>query len=614
MCGVAGIFAYHYAALEVNRQELRQMRDHMANRGPDGLGEWYSQDARVGLGHRRLAILDLSEKASQPMQNQDGKVIISYNGEIYNYRELRADLEKKGRVFRSHSDTEVLLHLYSIKGEAMVHDLRGMFAFILWDSQKKVMLLARDPYGIKPLYYADDGWTVRAASQVKALLQSEKVSKLPESAGIVGFFLLGSIPEPYTLYQEIRAVPAGSTVLVDETGPHEAKTYFSISEIFSEADNHSKVAKRSERLSAPAVIEALRHSLQDSLQHHFVSDVPVGLFLSGGIDSSVLLGIAHDLGIRGIKTITLAFEEFKGTEQDEAPYAEEVSRFYGSDHHTRVITKQEFEAELPKIYEAMDQPSIDGINTYFVSKAAREIGLKVTLSGLGADELFGGYSSYRQIPLLVNLLCIPSRVPFLGDLSRHLLFAICHWLPSVSPKIPGLLKYGGNYAGAYYLKRGLFMPWELKAVLKKDLIDDGLQRFRLLEYILETGLNPNPQSPYARIASLESNLYMKNQLLRDADWAGMAHSIEIRVPYIDVELWKSAMPMISQNANSSWKEILAEIPSVGIPDHIRRRSKQGFNVPFDYWIGGTNVGKSNGAWSRKWASDVIHQFTGVTAN
>ncbi len=188
MCGIAAIYAYHYAATTVNQDELRSMRDHMAARGPDGEGEWYSANDRVGLAHRRLAIIDLSDRAAQPMSTADGQLVITFNGEIYNYKELRQDLEAKGIIFRSQSDTEVILHLYAQKGAAMLHDLRGMFAFALWNAREKTLLLARDPYGIKPLYYADDGWTVRVASQVKALLASEKISRQPEPAGIVGFF------------------------------------------------------------------------------------------------------------------------------------------------------------------------------------------------------------------------------------------------------------------------------------------------------------------------------------------------------------------------------------------------------------------------------------------
>src|SRR6478672_3928656 len=232
MCGINGIFAYHDVANPIDREELLRTRDHMAARGPDGMGTWVSADKRVGFGHRRLSIIDLSDAGAQPMTSADGKLIVTFNGEIYNYRTLRKSLEAKGRVFRSQSDTEVLLHLYAEKGEALVHELRGMFAFAIWDADRKQLFLARDPYGIKPLYYADDGWTLRFASQVKALLAGQKVSRDPEPAGWVGFCLFGSVPEPFTTFRQIRILPAGCTALVDRIGMRSPKRYHSIAAVY----------------------------------------------------------------------------------------------------------------------------------------------------------------------------------------------------------------------------------------------------------------------------------------------------------------------------------------------------------------------------------------------
>src|SRR5579863_2753692 len=218
MCGIAGIYAYHYAANPIDADELCRMRDHMAARGPDGAGAWCAQDGRVGLAHRRLAIIDLSANGAQPMAAADGTAIITFNGEIYNYRELRRELETRGHVFRTDSDTEVLLHLYAAHGPNMVCHLRGMFAFALWDSDRRKLLLARDPYGIKPLYYADDGWTLRFASQVKALVAGGDIDDAPCPAGVTGFRLFGSVPEPWTFVRAIKSVPAGSYVVADDDG------------------------------------------------------------------------------------------------------------------------------------------------------------------------------------------------------------------------------------------------------------------------------------------------------------------------------------------------------------------------------------------------------------
>ncbi len=646
MCGIAAIFAYHYVAPEVNREELRLIRDAMASRGPDGVGEWFSENGKVGLGHRRLSIIDLSPRGAQPMQTEDGKIVVSFNGEIYNYRELRSDLENKGRIFRSNSDTEVLLHLYQLKGQAMVHDLRGMFAFTLWDGRKNSLFLARDPYGIKPLYYADDGWTVRVASQVKALLKSDKVSKLAEPAGTVGFFLMGSVPEPYTLYQEIRQVPAGSYVWVDELGPSSPKRYFSIAEILTssrggrrdpslviasptksdEAISGSGQAPQSGSEIASASLEtpprndvSVHSALLDSVRHHFVSDVPVGIFLSGGIDSGSLVSLARETGIQDLQTMTLAFEEFYGGSLDEMLWAETAARKFGTRHTSHTLTENEFKKELPHFFESMDQPTIDGVNTYFISKAAHESGLKVALSGLGGDELFGGYSTFQDIPRLVGALAFPSRIPFLGDGFRHL-FSIPSLRPkSLHPKYAGLLKYGASYSSAYFLRRGLFMPWELDSVMGKEMVHEGLNRLQLLPSIKRT-LQPEPKDPFAKVATLESSLYMRNQLLRDTDWAGMAHSLEVRTPFVDSTLLKKLVPfLVSENhPHNAGKKILTGSLSNPLPGEITRRAKTGFSVPVEKWLekGGEldmwqripSLQSQGTPWARRWAYVVMSTF------
>ncbi|MCP9451538.1 MAG: asparagine synthase (glutamine-hydrolyzing) [Nitrospira sp.] len=609
MCGIAGIVAYHYAALDVERDELRRIRDHMAARGPDGAGEWLSGDGRVGLGHRRLAIIDLHERAAQPMSSQDGKLTIVFNGEIYNYQTLRQELAEKGYVFRTMSDTEVLLHLYADRGEEMVKDLRGMFAFGLWDSRKKSLLLARDPYGIKPLYYADDGWTFRFASQVKALLAGGKVSRDPDPAGHVGFYLFGSVPEPYTMYQDIRAVPAGSIMWVGEVGPLEPKPYFSLARVYAEAQ--TKPLKLNER----DLREYAREAFLDSVRHHLVADVPVGAFLSAGVDSGSLVGLMRDAGQSDVRTLTVTFSEFAGKPDDEGPLAEQVAKQYGTHHTTRIVTEPEFREDLPRILNAMDQPSIDGINTWFVSKAARELGLKVAVSGVGGDELLGGYSSFSRIPRLVHRLAVPSRIPLLGYLVRTVGRYFFEESFPVHPKAFRALEYGGTYAGAYLLRRGLFMPDELGQVLEQDMVREGLRRLQPLQHIGKI-LVPDPGSAAGRVAVMEAGLYMRNQLLRDTDWAGMAHSLEIRTPLVDSYLVKRLSPALITGAAVRGKDLLAQSPRVPIPEAIRKRRKTGFSTPVTQWIAkDPSVWKSNqpvmGAreqesvqWTRRWAQIV----------
>jgi asparagine synthase (glutamine-hydrolysing) len=606
MCGIAGIYAYHYAANPVDRAELRRIRDHMAVRGPDGLGEWYSHDERVGLGHRRLTILDLSERGAQPMASADGSLVVSFNGEIYNYRQLRSALEAKGRRFHSQTDTEVLLHLYDEKGEAMVNDLRGMFAFGIWDAQKRALLLARDPYGIKPLYYSDDGWTLRFASQVKALLAGGKVSAVPEPAGWVGFCLFGSVPEPFTTHQEIRALPAGSMLWVDRVGPREPRQYFSIAKAYCDAEAASPPTSEQD------LQLYVRKALVDSVRYHLVADVPVGAFLSGGIDSGALVGLMRDAGQHDIQTVTIAFEEFRGTRADEAPIASDIAAQYGTRHTTRLVSEQEFHDDLPKILEAMDQPTIDGLNTWFVSKAARELGLKVAISGLGGDELFGGYPAFRDVPRYVQMMTVPGRIPWLGELARRLITGFNQLTPFINPKAAGLVKYGRTYAGAYLLRRGLFMPWELEEVIGADMARSGLRRLRPLRCIGAV-LRPEPKASFDKVAVLEASLYMRNQLLRDTDWASMAHSLEVRVPLVDVKLL-SQVALVTGTRRPRSKDLLANCPLVPLPPKVTTRPKTGFETPIKAWLQHDKrvqdwkrvptLAADTCAWAKRWAFQV----------
>lgn len=578
MCGINGIYAYHYAANPIDRRELATTRDHMAARGPDGKGEWVGADERVALGHRRLAIIDLSEAGAQPMHSGDGRFVVTFNGEIYNYPDLRRQLEARGRVIRSTCDTEILLHLYAEKGEAMVHDLRGMFAFAIWDCERRRLFLARDPYGIKPLYYADDGWTFRFASQVKALLAGGGISREPEPAGIVGFYLLGSVPEPFTTKASVRALPAGSTMTVDRLGAHEPRTYHSIAAVYSEAEARAREDQQDEVETR----DSLRKAIRDSVACHLFSDVPVGAFLSAGVDSGALVGLMRDAGARTLRTTTVAFQEFRGTANDEAPIAAQVATLYGTDHETRIVTKAEFEADLPRIVAAMDQPSIDGINSWFVAKAARARGLKVAISGLGGDELLGGYPSFRDIPRWVAMLRAPGAVPLLGSAVRRLAQPLVRAL-GANPKLAGLFELGGTWEGAYLLKRGLFMPWELGEVLDRDLIKEGFRRLQS-HALIRQAINPIPQGGFARVASLEASLYMRNQLLRDADWASMAHSLELRVPLVDHVLLRHAAAAASMLARGAGKTVLAGAPARPLPLSIVGRRKTGFSTPVRDWM------------------------------
>nr|WP_157223416.1 asparagine synthase (glutamine-hydrolyzing) [Rhodovulum sp. PH10] len=602
MCGICGAFAYRDGA-KVDETALLRIRDSMATRGPDGSGEWSCPSGRVWLGHRRLAIIDLTSNGAQPMASDDGSVVLTFNGEIYNFRQLRESLQRQGYVFRSTSDTEVLLQLYRQDGPGFISKLRGMFAFALWDEPRQTLFCARDPYGIKPFYYADAGGIFSFASQVKALVLDPRTRRRPDPAGVTGFFLFGSVPEPWTVFESVKALPAGSTLTVDRTGAHAHKHYYSLSAAIHAAED--------ERTALPtaALQQIVREALLDSVRHHLIADVPVGVFLSAGVDSGSLVGLIRDAGQTEIRTITLSYEEFQGSVNDEAPLAAEIARFYATNHTTRVVSASEFHNDLPKILQAMDQPSIDGINTWFVSKASHEAGLKVAISGVGGDELFGGYSTFQSLPYLTRMLHVPARVPGLATLAQAAVrLAESVGLP-VHPKLAGLLRYGAELSGTYLLQRGLFLPEEMgEAIADKAFVREGLEElapFEFLSRVLEGG----PKTDFGMVSALESSIYLRNQLLRDSDWASMAHSLELRTPLVDHYLLEAVAPLMIAGRRPSGKALLAAAPSRPLPDEIVRRPKTGFGIPVQSWI---EKGPSNQMhtvsnakpFSRGWARSV----------
>jgi len=586
MCGIAALFAYGSAAAPVNADEIAAITERMRPRGPDAGGTWISPDARVALGSRRLAIIDLTEEGTQPMTDVDGELHIVFNGEIYNYRELRARLERLGARFHSTTDTEVLLQLYRHDGAAMVELLRGMFSFVIWDPREGQMFVARDPYGIKPLYVADDGKTFRTASTVKALLAGGAISREHDPAGVAGFWLMGSVPEPHTIFQSIRAVEAGTSFFVSARGIENARRYYSIASTFKRGVQDEASA----RLVQPNVL--LRELVTDSLCHHLIADVPVGAFLSSGIDSSALAALATEAAGTPPRTVTLRFEEFAGASFDEAPLAERFAREIGSDHVTRLVTRDEFAADLPRIFDAMDQPTIDGTNTWFVSKAAAERGLKVAISGLGGDELFGSYPSFRMLPRIVAAARLPLAASVAGRFGRN-------------PKARAVAQYGATWPGAYLLKRGLFLPHDLPSLMGAEAAQEGLAQLEILENIADT-IEPDPGTPFGRVAALEASLYMRNQLLRDTDWASMAHSLEVRTPLVDATLLRQIAPLLMVE-KSRCKQHFAESPRKPLPDWLTGRRKTGFSVPLAEWAQLPPDGTSMRM--RSWARRVMEQWT-----
>lgn len=588
MCGIGGVVSFRNDGLDFDLQGLNQIGDQMRRRGPDGSGIWVNDQRTVGFVHRRLSIIDLSEAGAQPMHTSDGRYVIVFNGEIYNYRDLRKELERKAVIFRSNSDTEVILQLFSLYGTSMLTMLRGMYALAIWDSIESILFLARDPFGIKPLYFSENKGSIRFASQVKALLAGGEVDDSIDSAGLVGYFLWGHVPEPFTLYKGIRPLAPGTWLKVSAEGATEGR--------FIDVAKEIGIGERESRPMEPEeCVAALRETLLDSVNHHLIADVPIGFFLSAGLDSTTLLALASESGYP-LSAFTLGFREFDGTPNDETGLARQIAQRYGASHATRWVGCNDFVEDSQSIFQAMDQPTTDGINTYFVCKEAAAAGLKVAISGLGGDELFASYPSFKEIPALVRYTAFPSRLPGLKLGFRWASSSVLKRF--TSPKWAGLFEYGNSYGGAYLLRRGHYMPWELPEIVDPDLARDGLIRLETMSRLAET--TKGIARPRGRVAALEIFWYMRNQLLRDTDWASMAHSLEVRVPLLDIKVLKH-IALVSASIDNFDKSFLGLTPRERLPDAVLNRPKTGFSIPVQQWInreGSSYPGRGLRGWGR----------------
>lgn len=591
MCGFAAILSKRGKLVRV--EQIEPLSAAMLERGPDGEGSWASDCGTVVLAHRRLAIIDLSDRARQPMHSESGKYTLVFNGEIYNFLELRDKLVSAGHRFRTGSDTEVILALFECDGKSAFSQLRGMFSLAIWNNETKELILARDPFGIKPLYVGETADYFIVASQVKSLLEFKELSREVDCAGIVGFYLFGSVPEPFTIFREIRAFPPGHFLSLRPNSAFKEPTPFlTIPTLVRDIDPVSCSEPRSRFLE----------QVQDSALSHLVSDVPISLFLSAGVDSCALASIYRG---RNVQAHTLSYEARSVV--DEAEEAQRFSSGLGLAHRTHLISDSDFTGSLEDILKAMDQPSIDGVNTYFVSRAASLAGAKVAISGLGGDELLMGYNTFRRVKQLQRFKRL-SR-PWIGPLVRKLtarLFSLLGY-----PKHAGILEYSSDPASSYLLLRSLMMPWELPAVLPLEVCREGLERLQVLERLRSdiSGIGPVER----KVQVLETCWYMRNQLLRDCDWASMAHSIELRVPLVDVRLFTSlASRLPHEYANKSDLGIVAELPS-----YLLSRSKSGFSIPVQHWCKnlttqpvGPTLRPGLRSWSRFVMTDYLDRYRG----
>lgn len=602
MCGLAGAIFFQNPSSGGNYSHfLERMCDAMKNRGPDAIGYWRSPDFRVQLCHRRLSIVDLDSRANQPFVSACENYVLTFNGEIYNYRELREELQREGVCFRTESDTEVVLNLYIHYGSAMLTKLRGMFAIAIWDSLKKSCFFARDPYGIKPLYVAktNGGWLF--ASQVKALLASGMVNDAIDSKAETSFWMLGSVAGPNTWYRDISEIPPGCWAEIGDDGElSKPEKYWEIGESW---------ATDQIEMDAREVQERVRQALLESVKYHLVADVPVGVFLSGGVDSGALAGLMVECGARQLTGVTIAYDEFFGTNDDEAPIAAQIARHYDINHVIRRVTRAEFEADLPQIMASMDQPSIDGINTWYASKAVAENGLKVVVSGVGGDELFLGYDSFRRIPPLVKAAQITAHMP--GGL------ALANMMASMQAKRTGkqrwkhAAKWLQTIEGGWWLRRSICEPEELFG-FKDQLMELTHPISSMPELWLKVMAGKLPKDPVLALAQIESKTYLRNQLLRDSDWASMAHSIELRTPLVDAHLLKRLAPLLSKFKKFPNKTLLAYAPNKPLPQEIVNRKKTGFGIPVKHWIKEIDNGLQNPHMS--WMQRIIDTYqTSVTS-
>jgi asparagine synthase (glutamine-hydrolysing) len=565
MCGIAG----------TTNGRVDEMLRALVHRGPDdaGVSIWAESEnsAYTAFAHRRLSIIDLSKAGHQPMSTPDGRFSIIFNGEIYNYLTLRRELETEGLQFTSHTDTEVLLHLYARRGPECLRSLRGMFAFAIRDNENGKVFMARDPLGIKPIYYYQTDKLLIFASEVKAILASGIVPRKLNSAGLISYLQNGSVAAPNTIIENVRLLSPGHYIIVKARGD----SYLEVREAsYTEAWlNAGDTIAGLDRRSA---VEALREALKESVRLHLVSDVPLAPFLSGGIDSSAVVALMNQVTNVRPKTFSVVFAEEKFSE---AEHARHVASKFDTEHHEIHLTEQQLFDILPAAITAEDQPTMDGINTYVVSKAVKEAGITVGLSGLGGDELFAGYPTFRRALRMRSVARLP-------DSLRRMIASVGErvWNRSVQQKkLWQLLASDGSPNVACAVSRQLFSADEADPLLSPSINRpaDFIKDFRGLEKSI------NGTDPVNAVSIHELSGYMANTLLRDTDCMSMAHSLEVRVPFVDAEIVRFVLNLPGAwklNGDRRQKPLLQDALGDLIPPEVMHRPKMGFTLPFENWM------------------------------
>jgi asparagine synthase (glutamine-hydrolysing) len=576
MCGIAGVFRPGLFRPDLARESrgaelspdlaqadaetVSRMLAAQFHRGPDAEGLY--RDSGVVLGHRRLSIIDLSPAGRQPMSNEDASVWITFNGEIYNYRDLRLELLSAGHRFRSHTDTEVLLHGYEQWGIAgLLGRLRGMFAFALYDKKQRGLIMARDRLGIKPLYYHVAADFIAFASEVRALLRGGVVPARRDRTALAGFLIAGAVPAPRTMIEGIRCLEAGHWAEFKDDGKDGSLSIHKYWDLECPPKEYASLEPRE-----------LQSDLEDVVRGHLISDVPLGVFLSGGVDSAGLVALASRIRQQGdsLTTLTVVFDE---KEFSEASAASQIAKRFQTRHHEVRVTSADFQREMPAFIAAMDQPTNDGVNSYFVSKAAREAGLTVVLSGLGGDEVFWGYKHYRWLRwgrLAAGCPAPLRRLAAGAGYQWGRLRGRDNWMRTAWLK-------NGN---VYLIMRGFFAPDKVARLMDMTRSElDAVVEESFGEQFGSLGVSGD-------INYIEMKRYLHDQLLRDTDVFSMARSIEVRVPYLDhilvEKLWHTSPSLKLDKAMN--KPLLVRAVNDASVEQAAARPKLGFTFPMARWL------------------------------
>lgn len=557
MCGICGFWG------DPTGIHKAKMLKALRHRGPDheGTYEKHLHDGILWLGHRRLSILDLSHSGNQPMISSTGRFVVTYNGEIYNFREIRFDLEKSGYRFKGHSDTEVLLASWERWGIEAIQHFCGMFAFALWDNKERSLWLVRDRMGEKPLYYWIGKNRVIFASEVSAILDSGEVDRRMDSDGLDAYLTFGSVAEPHTLVKGVWALEAGHWLRICH-GKRVCRSYWDIAEI-PESLNSSKQTQ---------AVKATRTRLLEATRMCMVSDVPVAVLLSGGIDSSSNVVLLKEQAYQNLKTFSVVFEG-AGSAFNEEKWSDLIAKRFNT-HHTKVVVNlAEAREWVPEAVKAMDQPSVDGINTYIVSRAIAAHGIKVAVSGQGADELFLGYWQRRMFPFILFLARLPvnSFRPVINRL-------VGRWESLHDTRYEKIIQTLGakdSLSAAYLAQHTIFSQKGIERLR-------GSKRPPQLCFVNSSG----GRTPLGKLSRLELRYYLRNTLLRDADQMSMANSLELRAPFLNHRLVEDvvALPVDLKVQSARQKPLLVDAVGSGLPRCISDRPKQGFTLPFNIWL------------------------------